>query len=41
MRDPNNYELDHYSLNRSAGARLGVTYKEAVDFIGPAPKSGY
>lgn len=27
MRDPNNYELEHYFYNRSAGARLGQTYQ--------------
>lgn len=27
MRDPKNYELEHYSFNRSAGARLGQTYQ--------------
>lgn len=26
MLDPNNYVLDHYSLNRSAGAKLNETY---------------
>ncbi|MFK3857880.1 MULTISPECIES: HNH/ENDO VII family nuclease [Pseudoalteromonas] len=26
MLDPNNYTLDHYSLNRSAGAQLKETY---------------
>lgn len=27
MLDPKNYRLDHYSLNRSAGARIGQTYR--------------
>ncbi|WBM31148.1 MULTISPECIES: GH-E family nuclease [Pseudomonas] len=27
MLDSRNYTMDHYSLNRSAGARLGETYK--------------
>jgi hypothetical protein len=26
MLDPNNYTLDHYSINRSAGAQLPDTY---------------
>jgi hypothetical protein len=26
MLDSKNYTLDHYSLNRSAGARIGETY---------------
>ena len=26
MLDSDNYVLDHYSLNRSAGAKLGETY---------------
>lgn len=30
MLDPDNYTLDHYSLNRSAGARLGLTYDPPV-----------
>jgi len=28
MLDPDNYELDHYSLNRSAGAQLDQEYKD-------------
>jgi hypothetical protein len=27
MLDPKNYRLDHYSLNRSAGARIGQRYR--------------
>jgi hypothetical protein len=27
MLDSRNYRLDHYSLNRSAGAKLGETYR--------------
>lgn len=30
MLDSNNYELDHYSLNRSEGAKLGETYKPPI-----------
>jgi HNH/ENDO VII superfamily nuclease with conserved GHE residues len=26
MLDPNNYTLDHYSINRSLGAQIGQTY---------------
>lgn len=26
MLDSDNYYLDHYSINRSAGAKLGETY---------------
>jgi RHS repeat-associated protein len=41
MRDPNNYELQHYSANRSAGARNGMNYKDPSDFIGPAERPDY
>jgi len=27
MKDSNNYTLDHYSINRSQGAKLGQTYR--------------
>jgi len=27
MTDPNNYELDSSSINRSSGASLGETYR--------------
>ncbi|MED4402851.1 GH-E family nuclease [Metabacillus fastidiosus] len=30
MRDPDNYVLDHYSLKRSAGAKLKETYLPPV-----------
>lgn len=30
MLDPNNYELDHYSINRSKGAKLGETYLDPL-----------
>ncbi|WP_306419069.1 hypothetical protein [Pseudoalteromonas sp. CO342X] len=31
MLDPNNYTLDHYSLNRSAGAKLKETYLSPIN----------
>ncbi|WP_026345628.1 GH-E family nuclease, partial [Pseudoalteromonas piscicida] len=31
MLDPNNYTLDHYSLNRSAGAKLKETYLPPIN----------
>ncbi len=30
MLDAKNYELEHYSINRSEGAALGVTYDPPV-----------
>ncbi|TFY89543.1 type IV secretion protein Rhs [Pseudomonas kairouanensis] len=41
MRDPDNYELEYYSHNRSKGAQLTDRYKDPGDFIGPAEKPKY
>ncbi|CRM39896.1 Cell wall-associated polypeptide CWBP200 [Pseudomonas sp. 24 R 17] len=41
MRDPDNYELEYYSHNRSKGALLTDRYKDPGDFIGPAEKPKY
>ncbi|MEJ2692923.1 MAG: DUF4150 domain-containing protein [Candidatus Thiodiazotropha sp.] len=41
MLDPDNYELDHYSLNRSSGGRLTDRYKKPEDFIGPHEAPNY
>ena len=41
MRDPDNYELEYYSQNRSKGALLTDRYKDPGDFIGPAEKPKY
>ncbi len=41
MLDSDNYVLDHYRLNRSAGARIRQTYKNASDFIGPPERRNY
>jgi RHS repeat-associated protein len=35
MLEPNNYTLDHFSLNRSAGASLGQTYLPPVPRASP------
>lgn len=31
MLDSKNYELDHFSINRSQGAKLGETYKPPLN----------
>ncbi|MXN75843.1 type IV secretion protein Rhs [Burkholderia sp. 4701] len=41
MLDPDNYELDHFSLNRSAGALLPMNYKDPLHFIGPSQAPNY
>jgi RHS repeat-associated protein len=41
MRDPDNYELEYYSHNRSKGALLTDRYRDSGDFIGPAEKPIY
>lgn len=41
MLDPDNYELQFNSHNRSLGAKLGIKYQNADEFIGPAEKSQY
>ncbi|WHL26937.1 GH-E family nuclease [Pseudomonas juntendi] len=35
MLDSKNYELEHFSFNRSAGARLNQFYRSPDNFIGP------
>ena len=41
MLDPDNYVLDHFSLNRSAGALLPLNYKNPLHFIGPSEPPDY
>lgn len=41
MRDPNNYELEFYSYNRSQGALLTDRYKNPSEFVGPSEQSQY
>ena len=41
MKDPNNYELEYFSHNRSQGAKLLENYKDSTDFIGPAEMPQY
>lgn len=35
MLDPKNYELEHFSYSRSAGARLKERYRSSDSMIGP------
>ncbi|ELF6209485.1 RHS domain-containing protein [Pseudomonas putida] len=35
MLDPKNYELEHYSYNRSAGAKLNQFYRSPDNIVGP------
>ncbi|PIO91205.1 hypothetical protein CBI55_25800 [Pseudomonas syringae] len=41
MRDPKNYELEHFSTNRSAGAKLGQIYRPPESMIGPHENFSY
>ncbi|MDZ5741370.1 hypothetical protein [Pseudomonas asiatica] len=41
MLDPKNYELAHFSYNRSAGARLNQLYRSPDNIIGPHEKLSY
>jgi hypothetical protein len=41
MRDPDNYELEHFSTNRSAGAKLKQVYRPPESMIGPHENFSY
>ncbi|WP_230685677.1 GH-E family nuclease [Pluralibacter gergoviae] len=41
MKDPNNYELEYFSHNRSQGAKLLENYKDPTAFIGPTEMPKY
>ncbi|OCX20519.1 RHS repeat-associated core domain-containing protein [Pseudomonas graminis] len=41
MLDSKNYELDHYSINRSAGAKLNQLYRPPESMVGPHENFNY
>uniref|UniRef100_UPI0020007D96 RHS repeat-associated core domain-containing protein n=5 Tax=Escherichia marmotae TaxID=1499973 RepID=UPI0020007D96 len=41
MNDPDNYELEHYSTNRSRGGSTTERYNDPGGFIGPAERPKY
>ncbi|MDT3238784.1 MULTISPECIES: RHS repeat-associated core domain-containing protein [Pseudomonas syringae group] len=41
MRDPNNYELEQFSINRSAGAKLKQVYRAPNSIVGPQENFSY
>ncbi|GKQ48979.1 hypothetical protein PSTH2693_27505 [Pseudomonas syringae pv. theae] len=41
MRDPKNYELEHFSINRSAGAKLKQVYRAPNSIVGPHENFSY
>ncbi|WP_354675712.1 RHS repeat-associated core domain-containing protein [Pseudomonas syringae USA007] len=41
MRDPNNYELEQFSINRSAGAKLKQVYRAPNSIVGPHENFSY
>ncbi|AMR39189.1 GH-E family nuclease [Pluralibacter gergoviae] len=41
MKDPNNYELEYFSHNRSQGAKFLENYKDPTAFIGPTEMPKY
>ncbi len=41
MKDPDNYELEYYSTNRSRGGSTPERYRDPGGFVGPAEQPNY